>query len=409
MAVRQSILIIGGKKKIVQKAKALGLEVLYFQKPEKLDEASLAYVDHLELLDFEDRSVVVPAAQALFESRPFGYAISLTEPGLMPAAWVVDALGLPGNSSTTVRLLKDKWAMRERLNSAGISAVAAQAGRSHADLHRFANQYGLPLIVKPVGGVGSLDVYCVREQAEVDHVWQRVCERRLDSFLLEEYLDGPEISVEAFSFAGRHVVLAVTDKLTLPNFVEIGHSMPAQLGDAERDAVVRLVSQFLETVGLRDGPSHTELKLTARGPRIVESHNRIGGDRINEMVQIACGVDMDTLALGWPFGLVEALERPPEMRGGAAIRFFVPPPGVVREIRGVEDIVHAPGLVELELTCRTGSEILPVRWSEDRVGFVLTQAPSARAAVSIAEDLVQRVDFHTESADNLAGTACARP
>src|SRR5919204_2741643 len=81
MAVRQSILIIGGKKKIVQKTKALGLEVLYFQKPEKLDEASLAYVDHLELLDFEDRSVVVPAAQALFESRPFGYAISLTEPG----------------------------------------------------------------------------------------------------------------------------------------------------------------------------------------------------------------------------------------------------------------------------------------------------------------------------------------
>jgi hypothetical protein len=395
MPARPTILIIGGKKKIVQKAKALGLEVLYFQKPEKLDEMSLEYVDHLELLDFEDRSIVVPAAQALFERRPFGYAISLTEPGLMPASWVVDALGLPGNSSATVRLLKDKWAMRQHLNGAGISRVAAQVGRSQADLHRFADQHGLPLIVKPVSGVGSLDVHCVRERADVANVWQRLCERGLDAFLLEEYLDGPEISVEAFSFAGRHVVLAVTDKLTLPNFVEVGHSMPAELSDAERDAVVRLVTQLLDTVGLRDGPSHTELKLTARGPRIVESHNRIGGDKINELVQIACGIDMDTLALGWPFGLVESLERPPEMRSGAAIRFFVPPTGVVREIRGVEGVAQAQGLVELELTCRPGNRISPVRWSEDRVGFVLTNGPTARSAVSIAEHLLQRVEFVT--------------
>jgi biotin carboxylase len=390
------ILIIGGKKKIVQKAKGLGLEVLYFQKPEKLDETCLPYVDHLELLDFEDESVVVPAARALFESRPFGYAISLTEPGLIPTAWVIDALRLPGNSHATVRLLKDKWAMRQHLNSVSLSTVTAQVGYSEADLRCFAGRYGLPMIVKPVGGVGSLDVHCIRALDELDHTWRQIRERRLGCFLMEEFLDGREVSVEAFSFAGRHVVLAVTDKLTLPNFVEVGHSMPAQLADEVRAEVVSLVTRFLDTVDLRDGPSHTELKLTAHGPRVIESHNRIGGDKINEMVQIAYGVDMDTLALAWPFGLIEALDRPPVMVSGAAIRFFVPPPGAVREISGVEEVTQAPGLVELELLCRAGSRISPLRWSEDRVGFVLTKGTTARAAVATSEQLLQRVQFLME-------------
>ena len=117
---------------------------------------------------------------------------------------------------------------------------------------------------------------------------------------MEEYLDGPEISVETLSFDGRHVVVAVTDKETRRPRLRRDRPFAAQrlLGRDCCARSTRLVTDFLDAVGLRNGPGHTEVKLTSRGPRIVESHNRIGGDRINELAEIAYGVDMERYALG---------------------------------------------------------------------------------------------------------------
>jgi len=97
-------------------------------------------------------------------------------------------------------------------------------------------------------------------------------------------------------------------------FVEIGHSVPSRHPSPLLCDVERLVLTFLAAVGLCHGPGHTEVKLTSRGPVIVESHNRVGGDRINELVETAYDVDMDRYALGSRFGLVEPLQQSPPSR-----------------------------------------------------------------------------------------------
>ena len=165
-------------------------------------------------------------------------------------------------------------------------------------------------------------MFRIRDRAEVDVVAERFrslddghwaakdlsSADSFDEFLMEEFLDGPEISVETLTFDGRHVVVAVTDKeIGGPGFVEIGHSQPSGCSAETLREVTRLVTDFLDAVGLRNGPGHTEVKLTSRGPRIVESHNRVGGGRINELAEIAYGVDMERYALGAGFGLVEPL------------------------------------------------------------------------------------------------------
>ena len=78
-------------------------------------------------------------------------------------------------------------------------------------------------------------------------------------------MEGPELSVESFSFGGRHVVLAVTQKSCSANFVEIGHALPAALPDSIEEAVTASVRTFLDLVGLKDGPAHTEIKLYRAG------------------------------------------------------------------------------------------------------------------------------------------------
>ncbi|MEV0800172.1 ATP-grasp domain-containing protein [Kribbella sp. NPDC050281] len=408
---RPRILVVGGKLKHVRKARELGLDVVHVQYPHEYDRGHWPYVDQALLLDYGDIDRLLPLVRALHAAYPFQAAVSLTELGLLPTARINEALGLRGESIETVELLLDKWRMRRHLAARDLSPVASAVGRSGQDIREFVKAHGLPIIVKPVRESGSLGVFRVRDQADVDVVADRY--RSLDDvqwtagdlafadsfheFLMEEFLDGPEISVETLSFDGRHVIVAVTDKeVGGAGFVEIGHSQPSGLSAGTLGEVRQLVTGFLDAVGLRNGPGHTEVKLTSRGPRIVESHNRIGGDRINELAEIAYGVDMEHYALDAGFGLVEPLTTSPEPQGGAAVRFITPEPGRVIEVTGVEAVRADPAYVDLQLDVKPGDEVPPLTWNEDKVGHVIARGSTAAEAIAHGKRLAAAVQVRTE-------------
>jgi biotin carboxylase len=408
---RPRVLLVGGKPKHVRKAHELGLDVVLVQYPDAYERGHWPYVDQALLLDYGDVDRLLPLVRALYEAYPFETAVSLFELGLLPAAKINEALGLRGESVATVELLLDKWRMRRHLAARGVSPVASAVGRSGEDVREFVEAHGLPIIVKPIRESGSLGVFRVQDQADVDAVAERF--RALDDghwvtgdladadsfdeFLMEEFLDGPELSVESLSFDGRHVVVAVTDKEILDSgFVEIGHAQPSGISSEMLGEVARLVAEFLDAVGLRNGPAHTEVKLTPRGPRIVESHNRIGGDRINELTEVVYGVDMERYALGAGFGVVEPLAASPEARGGAAVRFLTPRPGRVVEVSGVDAVRADSAYVDHELKVGPGDEVSPLTWNEDKVGLVIARGTTASGAVAHSKRLAAAIHLHTE-------------
>lgn len=407
---RPRVLLIGGKLTHVRKARELGADVVLAQFPDEYDRGHWPYVDQALLLDYGDVDRLLPLVRALHERRPLQAAVSLFEVGLLPAARINEALGLGGESVATVELLLDKWRMRRYLAARGISPVAFAVGRSARDVREFVQAHGLPIVVKPIRESGSLGVFRVRDEADVDVVAERFrslggqvaarglsCPDPFDEFLMEEFLDGPEISVETLSFDGRHVVVAVTDKeCGGPGFVEIGHSQPSGCPAGTLHEVTRLLTEFLDAAGVRNGPGHTEVKLTSRGPRIVESHNRTGGDRINELAEIVYGVDMERYALGARFGVVEPLTAPPEPRGGAAVRFLTPEPGRVVEVTGVDAVRADPAFVDLRLKVEPGAEVPPLTWNEDKVGHVIARGATAAEAIAHARRLAAAIHVRTE-------------
>jgi biotin carboxylase len=407
---RPRVLVIGGKLQHVRKARELGLDVVHAQFPDEYDRGHWPYVDQALLLDYGDVDRLLPLVRALHEAYPFQAAVSLFELGLLPAARINEALGLGGESVATVELLLDKWRMRQHLAATGISPVASAVGRCAQDVREFVQAHGLPIIVKPIRESGSLGVFYLRDRADVDVVAERfrsldghLAARDLsgaesfDEFLMEEFLDGPEISVETLTFDGRHVVVAVTDKETGGRgFVEIGHSQPSGHSTETLREVARLVTDFLDAVGLHNGPGHTEVKLTSRGPRIVESHNRVGGDRINELAEIAYGVDMERYALGARFGAVQPLVTSPEPRRGAAVRFLTPEPGRVVEVTGVDAVRADPAFVDLHLEVEPGDEVPPLTWNEDKVGHVIARGATATEAIVHCRRLAAAIHVRTE-------------
>jgi biotin carboxylase len=306
------------------------------------------------------------------------------------------------------RLLRDKLAMRARQAQEPTGAVAAAPACSPESLAAFGEAHGYPFIVKPVEGVASMGVLRVDGPHELDAAWRHITDVRahpleapafgsvdVDGFIAEEYLDGDEVSVESFSFDGRHIVLSVTEKTTFPNFVEAGHALPARLDDDTTAEVIAATHAFLEMAGVRQGPSHTEMRLTGAGPRVVESHTRPGGDRIIEMVEAAYGVDQERYTVGWPCRAVPELRERPPARCAAATRFLTADPGTVQGIEGVDRVRAQPGVLLADVTVVIGDAVRPPAWSWDRPGQVIVTAPTTEEAVERCEALTREITIVT--------------
>lgn len=379
---------------IVEVAARLGIEVVLAQPLARLTAADLGRGEAVLGLDYA-QPPFAEVARALHAHRPFDAVVSLTEPGLIPAAQLNDALGLRGTPARTANLLKDKAAMRARLDEAGFGPVGWEACADEAAVRRAVERLGYPCIVKPVDGVSSIGIVRLDGPGELEPGLARLRELGIRATIVEEYLDGEEVSVEAFSFAGRHVVVAVTEKILGANFVELGHVVPGRLGRERTAAAAEAAAGFLSAIGLADGPSHTELKLTSRGPRIIESHNRIGGDGIALLVRAACGIDLVELTFAWATGLCAPLEWRPEPVGGAAILFSTAAPGRIEAIDGFERAAAAPGVLAAAPYQRVGDVVGALRSSYDRTGFVAARAADADAAVGLASELVAGLRFTT--------------
>ncbi|MEU7583947.1 ATP-grasp domain-containing protein [Streptomyces sp. NPDC041068] len=387
------IAVIGGQVATLKKARQAGFDIVWVYGPHELDTAGLELVAEAHLTDYRDPQAVADLLAAVHRHRPLARVISMIEDGLESAAAATTALGLPGTGLDTVRVLQDKLAFRELLAERGIEGVAARLGHDEADIRAFVAEFG-PAVIKPRYGSGSLGVRLVEGPDAVPEVAAWAAEFGLHTFIMEQYLRGPEFSVEAFSFAGEHVVVAYTAKEKLDSFVEVGHIQPAAI-DADTTARIEsLVTRMLDAVGVKDGPSHSEVIVTAEGPRLVESHNRRGGDRIADLVTEVYGTDIDALAFLW-YADRTAPITPGPARGGGAIRFLTAEPGIVESVTGADEVRADPRVVTLQLSAAPGGTVAPIAWSYDRSGLLMVRGDSADEARALAHELADRISIKT--------------
>ncbi|MEV0368843.1 ATP-grasp domain-containing protein [Streptomyces sp. NPDC050636] len=388
------IAVIGGTVAALKKARQAGFAIVWVHGVHELDRSGLELVAEAHLTDYRDPQAVADLLAGVHRHRPLARVVSMIEDGLESAAAATTALGLPGTDLDTVRVLQDKLAFRALLAERGIEGVAARLGHTEADIRAFVAEFG-PAVIKPRYGSGSLGVRLVHGPDAVPEVAAWAAEFGLHTFVMEEYLRGPEFSVEAFSFAGEHVVVAYTAKEKLDSFVEVGHVQPAALDADSTARMESLVTRMLDAVGIKDGPSHSEVIVTPDGPRLVESHNRRGGDRIADLVDEVYGTDIDALAFLW-YADRTAPITPGPARGGGAIRFLTAEPGVVESVTGADEVRADPHVVTLQLTLGPGDTVAPIAWSYDRSGLLIVRGESAEDARARAHELAARITIKTQ-------------
>jgi biotin carboxylase len=351
--------------------------------------------------EFADRRAVVstedePAVGQLASAERIDGIIS---PGadwpVAVAARVAERLGLPRPlPAGTAALAVSKLRQRERLDAAGVPQPAWQLGSDAAGL-------SVPCVVKPPDRQGQKGLTLVETRAALaDAVALAVSESRSGVALVEELVEGPEVTVNAFSVGGEFHALTVTDRITAepPAFgVALAHAWPSEHDVGPAVEAARAAAAAL---GVDDGPTYTQVRLGADGPRVMELAARLGGGHDAEVCQAALGIDLNGLALAAALG--EATAVPPQRpAGGACVRFLVPPEGELVAVDGVERALDVDGVLDARVYRRPGWTFGPFRRGADRAGFVLARGESRDDALARAARGVEAIALVTADAEAL--------
>ncbi|MFD5414483.1 pyridoxal-phosphate dependent enzyme [Streptomyces nojiriensis] len=317
------------------------------------------------------------------------------------AARIAQWLGLPGNPPDAVAVCRDKSALRERLGAAGVRQPRYALVREPAGAAAAVARTGLPCVVKPADDSGSTNVLLCADEAEVRAQIEKILAIDTNvrgmptarTVLVEEYLDAPEYSVEMFSGEGRAVCVGITAKsvTATPHFVEHRHVFPAPLPAATAQRITETVTAALDAAGIRLGATHTEVKLTADGPALIEINPRPAGGMIPELIRLATGVDLLGEQLRAALGLPPQLKA--EGAGHAGIQFLLADAdGTLTAAHGAREAAAVEGVESVLVTAAPGTSVRRPRSASDRLGHVIARHPEpagVHAALDAARALLR--------------------
>lgn len=324
-----------------------------------------------------------------------------SEVAMMVMGRINDELELHGISRETAMRATNKHLMREAFEAYGAPSPKSYCTASVEEGWFLFSSIAGKAILKPSRNSGSRGIAEIEPEISKENfsaLFERAKDESRDaSVMIEQFIEGPEFSVEIIVCNGGVNVLQVTDKKTTeaPYFVELGHSQPSQFPKEVVDAIKDAAIKGVEALNLSDCAAHAEVKYQNGKPYIMEIGARLGGDFIStELTHLSTGIDMVAAAINVALGNKPNLDSVAESQG-VAIRYFTPKPGKVTAIENA-GLLDRPDVYDAEIYVNPGDEVKEVKSSLDRSGHVIVTAPIAKEAIAIAECLINKVRIITE-------------
>lgn len=364
----KTLAVIGAsylQRPLVEKAKAMGLRVICF-----------AWADGAVCADISDKfyPISIVEKEEILRvcriERIDGICTIASDVAAPTVAYVAQEMHLNGNAYQAAIRANDKYLMRQAFDEANIKCprFSRIAESEKADF----SKWRFPLIVKPCDRSGSLGVTLARDLTELQNGIENALTLSFkQEAIVEEYIEGREISVEFISFKGTHYPLAITDKVTTgsPHFVELEHHEPADLTPLQYKSIYSITRKALDSLGVSEGASHTEYRINAKGDiYIIELGARMGGDFI--------GSDLVRLSTGYDFlkGVIEVALgefKEPELGNRSFSGIYFLSRETERLLPYFDCLEGIPGIVRSELFNR---DLKYVQCSAERSGYFIYQS-----------------------------------
>ena len=382
---------------VIEKAKSMGYYVLAVDGNPKAPGFNVA--DKAICADIVNEETMLKIAR---DEHVDGVIHPCSEVSMAVMGRINDELGLSGISREQAICATNKHLMRkafEKGNAPSPKSILAQDAEDAWS--RLQNEFDTDAILKPSRNSGSRGIAKVsRNMDKGDFIrayGEALNESRDHSVLIEQFIEGPEFSIEIIVWNGKVNVLTVTDKKTTdaPHFVELGHNQPSCFSDAEVETLKAAAVAGVRALGVNNCACHAEAKLMNGKAYLMEVGARLGGDFIStELTHLSTGVDMVAAAIDVALGVEPDLSAKEEPKG-VCIRYFCPKPGKLVSISNTE-VLNNPHVYLWEIYPKEGDVIPPVTSSLSRSGHVIVTDDTPQGAVELAERLVSEVKFITE-------------
>ena len=360
---------------------------------------------------------ILPAALDYAERKPVDGVMTISEPLLLVTAEIAEALEVPHHHPVTAaRIMTDKFEQREALRRAGLPVPEHARISGPGDLAPALERVGLPAVLKPAFGAGSMLIFEIDSAEELERHFREAVERHSRSELLrgvEPVFDleqviaaenwhgderyGAYVSVEALMFGGEFHPLAVSDRTKqLPPFRETGLMLPSRLPDERSAELVEAARAAAHAAAATDGPLHIEVMMTADGPVVIEINGRLGGS-IPYIFRQVSELDLFREIAKIPLGIPPDID--PRFDGtGGMFNIHAPGEGRVTRLSGLDEVRALPGVRQLMVGVHEGD------WVSDLLGLlggmirVICAAPSAEELLELRDRVHATIEYEVEPA-----------
>lgn len=391
---------------VIKKAKEMGYYVIAADGDPNA--CGFNYADKAICANITDEEVMLKIAR---EEQVDGVIHPCSEVSMNVMGRINEELGLAGITKEQAIRATNKHLMREAFERGNAPSPKSILTDSAEDAwEHLQNDFeGTDAILKPSRNSGSRGIAKVTrgmDKAEFVKAYDIALEESRDkSVLIEQFIEGPEFSIEIIVWNGKVNVLTVTDKKTTeaPHFVELGHNQPSCHSDEEVEILKAAAIAGVKALGVNNCACHAEAKLMkGRGERgevrkqvfLMEIGARLGGDFIStELTHLSTGIDMVAAAVNVALGIEPDLSVK-EQPKGACIRYFCPKPGKLVSISNTEAL-DAPRVYKKKIYVKIGDMIPEVTSSLCRSGHVIVTEETPQKAIELAERLISEVKFVT--------------
>ncbi|WP_148876673.1 ATP-grasp domain-containing protein [Serratia marcescens] len=386
-------------------ARALGLSIILMAKQIPAYAAELA--DETALVDLDDFAACLTVARSLHQKYAFSGIVCWSETDVPLKNFLARELHLAAMSEQAVRHSRDKIAMKQRLQHLGPMIPAFQQVSSLKDAQQAAKQWGYPVIVKPASGSGSKGIFKVSDEGELAQALAQLANIATDTFdtvfsafggqiILEEFVDGPEFSVDGYVADEQITVIGITDYQSDPvTFVENRHIFPSHHSDGIQEEIKQCARNIVRELGINHTVFHLEGKYSSKGFKFIECAARPAGGYISthllqyasryqhlqNYVQLCRGLPPVDLQLSGDFIGVRYL--------------FAEKAGTLQSVDNVARVLNHPAIQHLYLHFAPGHAVTlpPEDYSAYRLGVLIATGESYQQLADTLEWAAEQIRF----------------
>ena len=387
------MLIIGGgvfQVPAIKTAKSMGLKVVVTDYNREAEGMLLA--DYPIEVSTRNINLTVNIAKQFHRSCPLDGVMTVGTDASQTVAAVADALNLPGIPFEVAERATDKIKMRQVLKGRGVPIPDFRPIWTLEECQKAVQDMPLPLVIKPCDNMGARGVRKIERLDDLIPAFREAKEASISGkLILEEFMEGPELSLDALVFDDTIHITGVADRIIerAPYFVEVGHTLPSAVPEEQQARAVEVFKQAISALGIDIGAAKGDIKIAPEGPKIIEIAARLSGGWMSAYTYpLATGVNLYKAAIQVALG-----ETPTDLKPKTSLvsaeRSLFPLPGKILSIRGVEEARKIKGVKEIILMKEAGDMAEEPRSNMGKVGYVITVAKTREEAIRI-NDLARK-------------------